>query len=215
MTDPLRTISGFAEVLVESDLEPQQRDEYAQHILDSSLRLTAMLQRLLAYARAGTTVATTRRVALAAVLEQVRDDLAIGIRDGNAELIADLPAGAAVMFDPNDLRVVFQNLVSNAIKFGDPHKPVVTVRAEQTDDGWRVSVTDNGSGIAPEDQARIFGAFERGPSATPRVGYGLGLAICQRLIERDGGRIGVESPPGGGASIWFDLPGSSDVVIAA
>jgi PAS domain S-box-containing protein len=206
MTDPLRTISGFAEVLVETDPSPEEREEYTRHILDSSLRLSAMLQGLLAYARAGKDVTPGQPVELAAVLDQVHDDLAVSIRTGNAELRIDLPPGAAVVAAPNDLRIVLQNLISNAIKFGDPQAPVVTVSAAPDGDSWVVTVRDNGQGIAAEHQARVFGAFERGPGAGARGGYGLGLAICRRLIERQGGTIGIDSEPGAGAGIWFDLP---------
>jgi PAS domain S-box-containing protein len=206
MTDPLRTISGFAEVLVETDPSPEERQEYTRHILDSSLRLTAMLQGLLAYARAGSRAAGAESVDLPRAIDQVRDDLAIGIRDSHAELVVEIPAGAAVLADPNDLRVVLQNLVSNAIKFGDAQAPVVSVAAERAADTWLVSVRDNGGGIAAEDQARIFNAFERGGSGAGRFGYGLGLAICQRLVERHGGQISVESDSEGGATLWFKLP---------
>jgi PAS domain S-box-containing protein len=210
MTDPLRTISGFAEVLVETDPTPEERDKYTRHILDSSLRLSAMLQGLLAYARAGRTAVRGEVVELAGVVEKVRDDLAISIRGSRAELIADLPSDAAVVAAPDDLRIVLQNLISNAIKFGDPLAAVVVVEAERADQGWVVSVRDNGPGIAAQDQERIFGAFERGPTGGGQGGYGLGLAICQRLIERQGGTIGVASEPGEGARIWFNLPGVRD-----
>ena len=206
MTDPLRTISGFAEVLVETDPSPEERQEYTRHILDSSLRLAAMLQGLLAYARADQSTGRAEALELATVVNQVRDDLAISIREGKAELVVELPAEATAVFEPSDLRVIFQNLISNAIKFGDPQAPVVVVGADRTGDSWLVTVRDNGAGIAAEDHARIFGAFERGPSAEVQLGYGLGLAICQRLVERGGGRIGIDSDPGEGASIWFTLP---------
>jgi PAS domain S-box-containing protein len=206
MTDPLRTISGFAELLVETDPTPQEREEYTRHILDSSMRLTAMLKGLLAYARAGKAGSASEALDLASVVEQVRDDLAASIRDSGAELVVDFPTGAIVAFEPENLRIVLQNLISNAIKFGDPQRPVVVLSADTDDDGWRVTVRDNGAGIPPEHQARIFAAFERGPGAARRSGYGLGLAICHRLVERAGGRIGVTSEPGEGASIWFTLP---------
>ena len=207
MTDPLRTISGYAELMVETDPTPEERQEYTQHILDSSLRLTAMLKGLLAYARSGRTSETAAEtVAVASVVGQVRDDLAVAVRDAGAEIVAEIPAEASVSFDGGDLRVVLQNLISNAIKFSDGQAPAVVVTAEAAGGNWRMTVRDNGPGIAPEHQARVFGAFQRGPSATPRVGYGLGLAICQRLVERGGGEIGLTSAAGRGTSVWFTLP---------
>jgi len=203
MTDPLRTISGFAELLVETDVSTDEGREYAQHILDSSLRLTAMLRDLLAYARAGRSGGGEALADVAAAVRQVRDDLAAAIGDRGARVDIEVPDDARVRIDPNDLRTILQNLVSNAVKFGRADAPVVAIDAEREDDDWRIEVRDNGAGIAPEHQERIFEAFER--ATRSGAGYGLGLAICQRLVERHGGRIGVESPPGGGTRFWFTL----------
>jgi PAS domain S-box-containing protein len=205
MTDPLRTISGFAEFLVATDPTKEQRDQYAQHIFDSSQRLAAMLHGLLAYARAGRAIEATALVAVATVVGEVRDDLAAGIADRDAEIRAEVPTDARVQIDPNDLRIILQNLVSNALKFADRSEPVITVVGEHGDGEWRISVCDNGPGIPPEHQQRIFAAFERAPSSGI-VGYGLGLAICQRLVERHDGRIGLRSSPQDGTRFWFTLP---------
>jgi PAS domain S-box-containing protein len=205
MTDPLRTISGFAEVLVETDPAPAEAKRYSKHILESSLRLAAMLQGLLAYARAGRSPATGAAVGLATAVRQVQDDLAIGISDRHARVDVELPSDAQVLTDPNDLRIILQNLITNAVKFADHDAAVVAIGARRTDDAWCVSVRDNGPGIDPAHQERIFGAFERVPGAV-RGGYGLGLAICQRLVERHHGRIGVRSAPQRGTEFWFTLP---------
>jgi PAS domain S-box-containing protein len=205
MTDPLRTISGFAEVLVESEPSEVEAKQYATHILDSSLRLSAMLRGLLAYARAGRSTAGSTAVGLGSAVRQVRDDLAVAISEHRADVELELPGAAHVFTDSNDLRIILQNLISNAVKFADPDAPVVTVSAQRAADAWRVSVRDNGAGIDPAHQERIFGAFERAPG-TARGGYGLGLAICQRLVERHHGEIGVESAPTHGTVFWFTLP---------
>jgi PAS domain S-box-containing protein len=208
MTDPLRTISGFAEVIVETSPSPEETAEYANHILDSSLRLTAMLQGLLAYARAGRSPASAEPVELTTILAQVRDDLALGIRDRSAKVTVAVPEDARVSVDRHDLRVVLQNLIANAVKFGDAEQPAVKIKAERADGHWSISVTDNGRGIPAEHQGRIFAAFERAPGGSGRAGYGLGLAICQRLVERHEGRIGVDSEAGRGTRFWFTLPAS-------
>jgi PAS domain S-box-containing protein len=205
MTDPLRTISGFAEVIVETEPPAEETRKYAQHILDSSLRLAAMLQGLLAYARAGRSPSRTEAVDVATAVGQVQADLAGAIGEGRAQVVVDVPAGAQVCVDPNDLRVILQNLVANGVKFGAAAQPVVTVAGERSGGEWCISVMDNGGGIAPEDQERVFAAFERAPGIG-RSGYGLGLAICQRLVDRHGGRIGVESKPPAGTRFWFTLP---------
>ena len=205
MTDPLRTISGFAEFVLETDPSEEQRRRYVQHIFDSSQRLTAMLHGLLAYARAGRPREVSSAVDVATAVQQVRDDLAAGIAERDARIEVDLPPDARVQVDPDDLRIILQNLVSNAIKFADRDDPVITVEAQRTDGEWRITVCDNGPGIPLEHQERIFAAFERAPSRRG-IGYGLGLAICQRLVERHRGHIGLASAAGEGTRFWFSLP---------
>ena len=207
MADPLRTISGFAELLVGGDRSAEDVRLHAQHILDSSQRLTAMLRGLLAYARAGGTTAASVPIDLASTVGQVQDDLVASIGDRDARVGAAVPEGAQVVMEANDLRVVLQNLVANAIKFADTDSPEITIDAERRGDDWCVSVRDNGPGIAPEHRTRIFGPFERASGAA--AGYGLGLAICQRLVERHGGRIGVDPAPDRGSRFWFTLPAAN------
>ena len=206
MMDPLRTISGFAEVLVETDPSPEQRLEYAQHILDSALRLSGMLEGLLAYARSGAPPAPGETAVIAGTVHQVRDDLATTLAERRAEIVSDVPPEALVAASDHDLRAVLQNLISNALKFGDPTAPVVRITAQRADTMWRIVVADNGQGIAADDQAAIFNAFRRAAGSSRQSGYGLGLAICARLVERRGGEIGVESAPGRGSRFWFTLP---------
>jgi PAS domain S-box-containing protein len=206
MMDPLRTISGFAEVLVETDPSPEQRLEYAQHILDSGLRLSGMLQGLLAYARSGTPPAAGETAVVADTLDQVRGDLAVAIAERRAQVTADVPPEAVVAASGHDLRAMLQNLVSNALKFGDSSTPTVRITAQREEPAWRITVEDNGRGIAAQDQAAIFSAFRRAAGSSRQTGYGLGLAICQRLVERRGGEIGVDSAPGQGSRFWFTLP---------
>jgi PAS domain S-box-containing protein len=203
MADPLRTISGFAELLLQSP-GGEDATEYAQHIHDSSGRLATMLQALLTYARAGRAPAASVPVVLAETVAQVRRDLAASIEERHAAVAVALPEGARVLTERGDLRIVLQNLIANAIKFADGSAPAVAIDAERHGDRWCVSVRDNGRGIATEDQQRIFGAFERASSETG--GYGLGLATCLRLVERHGGRIGVDSAPGRETRFWFTLP---------
>ena len=209
MTDPLRTISGFAEVLVDTDPTAEEAKEYAQHILDSSLRLSGMLQGLLAYSRAGRAPAPGRAVGLAQVVGHAEDDLAAALSEREASLVVEVPAQAHVVSDPHDVRVILQNLMSNAIRFGAAEGPVVTVGAGPEGEDWRVTVHDDGHGIPTEHRDRIFEAFERVPGTNAPIGYGLGLAICKRLVERHGGLIGVESERDAGTTFWFTLPAAA------
>ena len=206
MTDPLRTITGFAELIETDSLEPERTTEYAGHIRDSSVRLARMLHGLLTYARAGSTDEPSGPIELTSVVGQVVADLAGPIADRGAHVEVDIAPDASVCAIASDVRIVLQNLISNAVKFADRDHPRVDITAERQDDCWCISIQDNGSGITPGDRERIFRAFERAHVGADRAGYGLGLAICRRVVDRHDGTIGVESEAGAGARFWFTLP---------
>ena len=190
--------------------------EYVRHIRQSSVRLTRMLDGLLTFARAGQATDDREPVELDGVVRDALADLAAAISERRAEIVVALPPDAAVLASAADLRIVVQNLVSNALKFGDPGSPRVRVEAELLDGGeWRVAVQDNGPGVPPEDRERIFDAFERGDPHARGPGYGLGLAICRRLVERHGGTLGVEPAGEPGSRFWFSLPAATPAPAAA
>ena len=112
------------------------------------------------------------------------------------------------MADHIQLVQLYQNLIANAIKFRGEQAPEVHLGAERDGDMWRLSVADNGIGIAPEQTERIFAIFQRLHSASEYPGTGIGLAVCRRIVERHGGEIRVESRPGQGATFHFTLPAS-------
>jgi signal transduction histidine kinase len=106
------------------------------------------------------------------------------------------------------LQQIFQNLVSNAIKYRGSRPPRIHVGAVQQDGVWRFSVQDNGIGIDPRYKDQVFGLFKRLHSGGRYAGTGLGLAICKKLVERHNGRMWVESEPGVGSTFFFTLSGS-------
>jgi signal transduction histidine kinase len=121
-----------------------------------------------------------------------------------------------VLGDPDLLVSVLQNLVANALKFRGQETPRVEVSAERVDSHrWRIAVTDNGIGIPPEHQERIFAMFGRVHTGEQGAGVGLGLALCDRLVTRLGGSLGVESKVGVGSRFWFTLPEAEDEPVAA
>ena len=125
------------------------------------------------------------------------------VLESGAEITRDLlPVVGA---DATQLAQVFQNLIGNALKFRREEPVVVHVGARRDGDGWRLSVRDNGIGIAPDHHVKIFELFKRVPG-TRRAGRGLGLTICKKIVERHGGRIGVESEPDQGSTFFFWLP---------
>ena len=101
---------------------------------------------------------------------------------------------------------LFQNLVSNSLKYRGKETPRVKIDADPDGAMWRFSVTDNGIGIPKEFQAQIFGIFKRLHDRAEYPGTGIGLAICQKIVERYGGRIWVQSEPGAGSTFYFTLP---------
>jgi light-regulated signal transduction histidine kinase (bacteriophytochrome) len=123
--------------------------------------------------------------------------------------------GATIECDPlpfvrmreAQLQQLFQNLISNALKYHRPGvPPVVQVNARKHIERWIFSVKDDGIGIAPEFQEKVFGLFKRLHTGDQYAGTGIGLPICQRIVERHDGRIWVESEPGKGSTFYFTLP---------
>ena len=108
--------------------------------------------------------------------------------------------------DASQLRQLFQNLVSNALKYTDEPSPTVRVTAERDGDAWVVSVADDGVGIDPAEQDRIFEVFQRLHTYEEHAGTGIGLALCKRIVERHGGDIRVDSEPGAGSTFLVSLP---------
>jgi light-regulated signal transduction histidine kinase (bacteriophytochrome) len=137
------------------------------------------------------------------VFERAMGNLAAAIEAAGATVTSDmLPA---VWGDEAQLVQLFQNLLANGIKFRGDAPPQVHVSARLENGEWAFSVRDNGIGIAPEDVPRLFTIFERLHSQEEYPGTGIGLALCKRIVERHGGRIGVESTPGKGSVFSFTL----------
>src|SRR5208282_5600189 len=101
---------------------------------------------------------------------------------------------------------VFQNLIGNAIKFRGKEPPVIAVTAEKKDEEWWFSVSDNGIGIAPEQAENIFVVFQRLHTRAEYPGNGIGLAICRKIVERNGGKIWVKGQAGKGSIFKFTMP---------
>jgi chemotaxis family two-component system sensor kinase Cph1 len=138
------------------------------------------------------------------VLDDCRRALAAALHDSGATLTHD--ALPTVPGDRAQLQQLLLNLLGNALKFRGHEAPRVHVGARREGDGsWRLSVTDNGIGIDPRFHDKIFTLFQR-LHRGDYPGTGIGLAVCKKVVERHGGRIGVESRPGQGASFFFTLP---------
>jgi signal transduction histidine kinase len=113
----------------------------------------------------------------------------------------------------SQLLLLFQNLVSNGLKYSDPDKGEVRIYATETDESWKVFVADNGIGIEPQYHATIFEIFKRLHGYGEYAGTGIGLAICKKIVDRHGGTISVESEPGKGSTFCVELPKELPIVI--
>ncbi len=206
LQEPLRAVSVFCELLrkhLEGKLDTEA-SEMMCFIVDGAKRMQMLIDALRTYAK----ITATRRPRLPvdgnAVLDESLANLKAAITDSGATVEAQrLPT---VVADAPQLMQVFQNLVANAIKFQGPEPLRVAINALEMDDSWRFSVTDNGIGIEPQHFERIFQIFQRVERNDERPGTGIGLAICQKVIEQHGGKIWVESQPGIGSTFFFTLP---------
>ena len=202
----LVTMGGFTSILWtehRDELSPKAR-EFLQRIQAASRRMDIFVRDLLMYGRVSRAPMSLETVSLAHAVEAARAVLAVPIteREGTVTVETSLPDVEA---DRTVLERVVENLLSNAVKFVPPERsPEVRIRARVHDRHVRFEVEDNGIGIAPEDVARAFWAFERlDPGSFP--GTGVGLAIVQKGVERMGGEVGVTSTPGEGSTFWVLL----------
>jgi signal transduction histidine kinase len=212
LQEPLRAVAGYTQLLQHRyggklDAQAQQ---YIRHAVEGADRMQGLIHGLLAYARIGTDAAHLGPVDMAEALGEALGNLEVPLRESTGQVAhGPLPT---VHADRAQVVQLLQNLVGNALKFRAPGKaPRIRVEAHATGTGeWTVEVRDNGIGIPPEHQRRIFQIFQRLHPRDRYEGSGLGLAICQRIVERHGGRIWVESRPGQGARFLFTLPKSPE-----
>ena len=205
LQEPLRMITSFSQMLI-NGLNGQLNSEAAMcvgFITDGTKRMRDLLTDLLAYTAVDApTTGDAEQVDLNLVFEEVSKIMKVTIQESGAILTCDrLPVVSGYRAHFAQL---FQNLISNAIKYRSQQPLRIQVSAEQRNGVWRLSVADNGMGIATEHHERIFGVFKR-LHGKQIPGTGIGLAICQRVVERYKGRLWVESQPDKGATFYFTL----------
>jgi light-regulated signal transduction histidine kinase (bacteriophytochrome) len=205
LREPLRVVSGFAELLSRRFSEKLGPDgnRFVEAITGGVARMDEMISDLLAYARAGRVDQPFEPVDTNEVVADAVAALGRAIDDAGADLeVERLPV---VNGNAAALRQLFQNLIANAIKFVGDARPRVRVWAAEVPEGWRFTVRDNGIGIDAGQAERIFGMFTRLHGAERYPGTGIGLAVCQRIVDVHGGRIWVEPAPGGGSQFMFTI----------
>jgi PAS domain S-box-containing protein len=206
LREPLRTVCTSAELLRASlaGKIDQGEAELLQYIISGVMRMEQLLSDLHAFTRLSSEGEMPAELDSEAVLPQVLSNLQSAIKESGAVIThGALPVVHLHKFQMEQL---LQNLLGNAIRYRSERPLKIHVDASRTDASWRFSVTDNGIGIDPQYTEQIFGVFKRLHSFTEYPGTGMGLAICQRIVQRAGGRIWVESELGKGSTFFFTLP---------
>jgi signal transduction histidine kinase len=203
---PLRQVASFADLFIRRNattLDPESMN-LAQWILSGVRRMESRIKGLLDYAAATVSedsdIATSCEGVLAKVLEDLRSVI------GTTGAVITFNTLPVVPINENRLIQVFSNLIGNAIKYRGARRPEIHISATEDGSEWRFSVKDNGIGIDMKYADEIFGLFTRLHSTEEYEGNGIGLAVCKAVIERQGGRIWVESDPGQGSTFYFTIP---------
>ncbi len=213
LREPLRMVAIYSQLLqrrYQGKLDARA-DEYLGLVGEGARRMEALVADLLAYTQAvGPQDAPLVPVVADGVLDQALSNLTGAIEESRATIERG-PLPRLWVQDVHLLQL-FQNLIGNALKYRGEAAPRVRVTAKADGGMWRISVHDNGMGIAPEYAELVFGLFKRLHTADRYTGTGIGLAICQKIVHRYGGRIWVESAgPGRGSTFHFTLPGAEHV----
>ena len=205
LQEPLRMVASFTQLLAKryrDKLDDDARD-FISYAVDGATRMQTLIRDLLAYSRVGTQGKPFVPTRCDEVLDRVLDSLKLAIEESGAVITrGPLPT---VQADALQLGQLFQNLLTNAIKFRGEKPPRVQISAERNGRAWKISVRDNGIGFSPEHGERIFVIFQRLHTKAEYPGTGIGLAICKKIVERHGGRIWVESSPGEGSTFSFTI----------
>jgi signal transduction histidine kinase len=206
LQEPLRMVAAYTQLIAEryrGKLD-ENADKFIGYACEGALRMQTLINDLLTFSRIGRTGVKAGRVNCDTAMAEVLLNLGPAIRDCGATVsYAPLPE---VLADSSQMTQVFQNLIGNAIKFRGKEPPEILVQAEKAGQDWLFTVSDNGIGIAPESAENIFVAFQRLHTRTEYPGNGIGLSICKKIIERNGGKIWVESGMSKGSSFKFTLP---------
>jgi len=206
LLEPLRMIASYTQLLAKrykGRLDPDA-DEFIGFAVDGTRRMKKLIEDLLLYSRTGKGLPPVREFPSGDAFQSALKNLGAAIEESHATITSDiLPtivAGESVMVQ------IFQNLIGNAIKYRGKLVPLIHASAHKGDKEWIFCVTDNGIGIDAQYFDRIFLIFQRLHGHDEYEGTGVGLAICKRILQQQGGRIWVESDPGRGSKFFFALP---------
>ena len=206
LQEPVRSLVAYSTLLRE-DLDEELPEDAAtdlDYIAKAANHMQTLITDLLAFSRAGRAAMKTETVSLDECVDESLEALRSHLEQSGARI--ERQALPRVVGDATLLTQLYQNLLSNALKFARDGEPEVELTVQQTGDVWTLGVRDNGIGLEPEYAEQIFEPFKRLHGITEYPGTGIGLAICRKNVERHGGRIWVESRPAEGAHFKFTLP---------
>jgi PAS domain S-box-containing protein len=205
LQEPLRTVTSFAGLLRDryAGQLDETADQYISFIVEGAERMQALIAGLLEYSRVGMKE-TPRRLNAGDPLSDALANLTSAIDESGA--VVEVGPMPEVTADALQLTQVFQNLIGNAIKFKGKAAPRIHISATRQDNDWLFSVQDNGIGFDPRYKTKVFEVFQRLHAQDVFSGTGIGLAICKKIVERQGGKIWVESSPGQGSTFYFTIP---------
>ena len=203
LKEPLRTISSFAQILKRNGSDPQLQKQYLELIMESSKRMNNLVNDMLHFTTLGEQEITYGTVSLPELMRQIKVDLAGLIQEKGGDIVYNkLPT---IQGDETLLRQLFQNLISNGLKFNESKKPVVKLSATAHNAVQEILVQDNGIGIDANYYTQIFSMFKR-IHGKEYGGSGIGLAICQKIMKLHGGDISLESEVGQGSTFRLIFP---------
>jgi len=204
LQEPLNTIQGFINLLRLKNSPDAEVTQYLGYISQGASRMSSLIKGLLEYSRIGKETLMTK-VNCKAILDEVKADLNLSIKECNAKIeVGDLPS---VMGYEIELRILFQNLLSNALKFRGTEPPVISISCVNEGEHWTFLVGDNGIGIDPAFNEKIFKLYQRLHTRGEYQGYGLGLAQCHKIVtELHNGRIWVEQNKPKGSVFCLTIP---------
>lgn len=206
LQEPLRMVASYTQLLAKryKGKLDADADEFIGYAVDGANRMRQLIQDLLAYSRVNAEEESFEPTSVEAIVDAALRNVQGAIEESQAMVTRD-PL-STVRGNEKQLLQLFQNLLSNALKFRGEQSPCVHVSAKRHDHEWLFSVRDNGIGIDPQYADRIFIVFQRLHTIAEYPGTGIGLAICKKIVERHGGRMWVESQLGKGATFYFTIP---------
>jgi len=205
LQSPLRTVVNFAQLLEKkygSHFDNIGK-EYLDFIIVGTKRMQELISNLLEFAKVEQIQASFEIVNLNSLIKKITTDLQFDIQKQNAKVeYSNLPS---IYLNLTLIKQLFQNLITNAIKFRQLDDPIINIEFEEKKTEWQFSVKDNGIGFDMKDEKNIFEIFQRAVGLESYEGTGIGLAICKRVVEKHNGEIWVESEPLKGTTFYFTI----------